>query len=96
VLTLTSLFVAIVSLATGSIADRRCSGSPGGPRFRASQWLLVSVVWHPAIRRDASARLGMAQGLSLIVSDGQSGCRHSAQRARYLFRDAARHTRADR
>jgi len=88
VLTLTSLFVAIVSLATGSmlIALQRQSWWASLSASSMAGW---SRCWHPAIRRDARhARHGAGP-----LADRQrwpERCRHSAQRARYLFRDAAR------
>jgi ribose transport system permease protein len=58
VLTLTSLVVAIVSLSTGSVA------------LGLNGWLVAVVGIPPFVA--TLGTLGMAQGLSLIVSDGQS------------------------
>ncbi|HEY0909655.1 MAG TPA: ABC transporter permease [Bradyrhizobium sp.] len=71
VLTLTSLIVAIVSLATGSMVLGLLGAVAVGLAFGAANGWLVAVVGIPPFVATLGT-LGMAQGLSLIVSDGQS------------------------
>ena len=71
VLTLTSLIVAIVSLSTGSVALGLLAGLAVGAAFGTVNGWLVAVVGIPPFVATLGT-LGMAQGLSLIVSDGQS------------------------
>jgi len=80
VLTLTSLFVAIVSLATGSMLIGVAAAVLVGLAFGILNGWLVSVVGIPPFVATLGT-LGMAQGLSLIVSDGQSvvGIPHSVR-----------------
>ena len=80
VLTLTSLFVAIVSLATGSMLIGVAAAVMVGLAFGTLNGWLVSVVGIPPFVATLGT-LGMAQGLSLIVSDGQSvvGIPHSVR-----------------
>jgi len=80
VLTLTSLFVAIVSLATGSMLIGVAAAVVAGLAFGILNGWLVSVVGIPPFVATLGT-LGMAQGLSLIVSDGQSvvGIPHSVR-----------------
>src|SRR6266702_3721993 len=80
VLTLTSLFVASVSLATGSMLIGVAAAVVAGLAFGILNGWLVSVVGIPPFVATLGT-LGMAQGLSLIVSDGQSvvGIPHSVR-----------------
>ena len=80
VLTLTSLFVAIVSLATGSMLIGVAAAVMVGLAFGTLNGWLVSVIGIPPFVATLGT-LGMAQGLSLIVSDGQSvvGIPHSVR-----------------
>jgi ribose transport system permease protein len=80
VLTLTSLFVAIVSLATGSMLAGLAAAVLVGVAFGTLNGWLVSVIGIPPFVATLGT-LGMAQGLSLIVSDGQSvvGIPHSVR-----------------
>jgi ribose transport system permease protein len=80
VLTLTSLLVAIVSLATGSMLIGVAAAIMVGLAFGTLNGWLVSVVGIPPFVATLGT-LGMAQGLSLIVSDGQSvvGIPHSVR-----------------
>jgi len=71
VLTLTSLTVAIVSLATGSIMLGLGAAVLVGTAFGTVNGWLVAVLGIPPFVATLGT-LGMAQGLSLIVSDGQS------------------------
>lgn len=71
VLTLTSLVVAIVSLSTGSVALGLLAGLAVGAAFGTVNGWLVAVLGIPPFVATLGT-LGMAQGLSLIVSDGQS------------------------
>jgi ribose transport system permease protein len=71
VLTLTSLVVAIVSLATGSMLAGLAAAVAVGIAFGTINGWLVSVIGIPPFVATLGT-LGMAQGLSLIVSDGQS------------------------
>ncbi|MGJ5066198.1 ABC transporter permease [Bradyrhizobium oligotrophicum] len=71
VLTLTSLCVAIVSLATKSVLLGLGAAVLAGAAFGTVNGWLVAVVGIPPFVATL-ATLGMAQGLSLIVSDGQS------------------------
>lgn len=71
VLTLTSLIVAIVALATGSVVLGLLAGLAVGIVFGTVNGWLVAVVGIPPFVATLGT-LGMAQGLSLIVSDGQS------------------------
>jgi ribose transport system permease protein len=71
VLTLTSLIVAIVSLSTGSVVLGLVAGLAAGAAFGTVNGWLVAVVGIPPFVATLGT-LGMAQGLSLIVSDGQS------------------------
>ncbi|QUS38662.1 ABC transporter permease [Tardiphaga alba] len=71
VLTLTSLVVAIVSLSTGSLLLGLLAGLAVGTAFGTANGWLVAVVGIPPFVATLGT-LGMAQGLSLIVSDGQS------------------------
>jgi ribose transport system permease protein len=71
VLTLTSLIVAIVSLATGSMVLGLLAAIAVGLAFGIVNGWLVAVVGIPPFVATLGT-LGMAQGLSLIVSDGQS------------------------
>ena len=71
VLTLTSLVVAIVSLATGSVALGLLAAVAVGFGFGClNGWLVAGVGIPPFVA--TLGTLGMAQGLCLIVSDGQS------------------------
>jgi ribose transport system permease protein len=80
VLTLTSLFVAIVSLATGSMVLGLAAAVLVGIGFGTLNGWLVAVLGIPPFVATLGT-LGMAQGLSLIVSDGQSvvGIPHSVR-----------------
>jgi ribose transport system permease protein len=71
VLTLTSLIVAIVALATGSLLLGLLAALVVGIVFGTINGWLVAVVGIPPFVATLGT-LGMAQGLSLIVSDGQS------------------------
>ncbi|MEZ0220577.1 ABC transporter permease [Tardiphaga sp. 1201_B9_N1_1] len=71
VLTLTSLIVAIVALATGSLLLGLLAAMAVGILFGTVNGWLVAVVGIPPFVATLGT-LGMAQGLSLIVSDGQS------------------------
>jgi ribose transport system permease protein len=71
VLTLTSLIVAIVALATGSMMLGLLAGLAVGIVFGTVNGWLVAIVGIPPFVATLGT-LGMAQGLSLIVSDGQS------------------------
>jgi ribose transport system permease protein len=71
VVTLTSLAVAIVSLATGSMLAGLAAAIVDGIAFGTINGWLVSVIGIPPFVATLGT-LGMAQGLSLIVSDGQS------------------------
>ena len=71
VLTLTSLIVAIVALATGSLPLGLLAAMAVGILFGTINGWLVAVVGIPPFVATLGT-LGMAQGLSLIVSDGQS------------------------
>jgi ribose transport system permease protein len=80
VLTLTSLVVAIVSLATGSMVLGLTAAVLVGTAFGTiNGWLVASLGIPPFVA--TLGTLGMAQGLSLIVSDGQSvvGIPHSVR-----------------
>jgi ribose transport system permease protein len=78
VLTLTSLMVAIVSLATGSMALGFLAALAVGAAFGLANGYLVAGLNIPPFVATLGT-LGMAQGLALIVSDGQSvvGIPHS-------------------
>jgi ribose transport system permease protein len=80
VLTLTSLFVAIVSLATGSMLAGLAAAVLVGVAFGTLNGWLVSMIGIPPFVATLGT-LGIAQGLSLIVSDGQSvvGIPHSVR-----------------
>jgi ribose transport system permease protein len=80
VLTLTSLFAAIVSLATGSMLAGLAAAVVVGIAFGTTNGWLVSVIGIPPFVATLGT-LGVAQGLSLIVSDGQSvvGIPHSVR-----------------
>jgi len=80
VLTLTSLIVAIVSLATGSMLIGLAAAVLVGLAFGIANGWLVAVVGIPPFVATLGT-LGVAQGLSLIVSDGQSvvGIPHSVR-----------------
>jgi ribose transport system permease protein len=80
VLTLTSLVVAIVSLATGSMWLGLGAAILAGTVFGILNGWLVAIVGIPPFVATLGT-LGMAQGLSLIVSDGQSvvGIPHSVR-----------------
>ena len=71
VLTLTSLLVAIVSLATGSMLIGLGAAVLVGLAFGIANGWLISVVGIPPFVATLGT-LGIAQGLCLIVSDGQS------------------------
>ena len=71
VLTLTSLAVAIVSVATGSMLLGLAAAIAAGLAFGVANGWLVAVVGIPPFVATLGT-LGMAQGLALIVSDGQS------------------------
>lgn len=71
VLTLTSLMVAIVSLATGSVLLGLAAAVAVGLVFGIANGVLVAVVGIPPFVATLGT-LGVAQGLALIVSDGQS------------------------
>jgi ribose transport system permease protein len=78
VLTLTSLAVAIVSVATGSMLLGLGAALAAGFAFGIANGWLVAVLGIPPFVATLGT-LGMAQGLALIVSDGQSvvGVPHS-------------------
>ena len=80
VLTLTSLCVAIVSLATHSMLLGLGAGLLVGAAFGIANGWLVAILGIPPFVATLGT-LGMAQGLSLIVSDGQSvvGIPHSVR-----------------
>jgi len=71
VLTLTSLLVAIVSLATGSMLIGLAAAVLVGLAFGIANGWLISIIGIPPFVATLGT-LGIAQGLSLIVSDGQS------------------------
>jgi ribose transport system permease protein len=71
VVTLTSLAVAIVSLATGSMLLGLAAAIVVGAAFGALNGWLVAIAGIPPFVATLGT-LGMAQGLCLIVSDGQS------------------------
>jgi ribose transport system permease protein len=71
VLTLTSLMVAIVSLATGSVLLGLAAAIAVGLVFGIANGVLVAVLGIPPFVATLGT-LGVAQGLALIVSDGQS------------------------
>ena len=71
VVTLTSLAVAIVSLATGSMLLGLAAAIVVGIAFGALNGWLVAIPGIPPFVATLGT-LGMAQGLCLIVSDGQS------------------------
>ncbi len=95
VLTLTSLATAIVSLANGSMLAGLAAAIAVGVAFGTVNGWLVSVIGIPPFVATLGT-LGMAQGLSLVVSDGQSVVGIPAQCVRDLFRHPSRHTRAHR
>ena len=71
VLTLASLVVAIVTLATGSVLLGLLAACAVGTVFGiVNGWLVAGLGIPPFVA--TLGTLGMAQGLSLIVSDGQS------------------------
>ena len=78
VLTLTSLAVAIVSVATGSMLLGLGAALAAGLAFGIANGWLVAVLGIPPFVATLGT-VGMAQGLALIVSDGQSvvGVPHS-------------------
>ena len=78
VLTLTSLAVAIVSVVTGSMLLGLGAALAAGLAFGIANGWLVAVLGIPPFVATLGT-LGMAQGLALIVSDGQSvvGVPHS-------------------
>lgn len=80
VLTLTSLVVAIVSLATGSALLGLGAAILVGAAFGTVNGWLVAILGIPPFVATLGT-LGIAQGLSLIVSDGQSvvGIPHSVR-----------------
>ena len=71
VLTLTSIIVAIVSLATGSMLLALLAGVVVGIVFGLANGYLVAGLNIPPFVATLGT-LGMAQGLALVVSDGQS------------------------
>lgn len=71
VLTLASLVVAIVTLATGSVLLGLLAACVVGTMFGVVNGWLVAILGIPPFVATLGT-LGMAQGLSLIVSDGQS------------------------
>jgi ribose transport system permease protein len=71
VLTLASLVVAIVTLATGSVLLGLLAACAVGTIFGIVNGWLVAILGIPPFVATLGT-LGMAQGLSLIVSDGQS------------------------
>src|SRR3984893_2425569 len=80
VLTFTSLVVAIVSLATGSMLLGLGAAILAGAAFGIVNGWLVAILGIPPFVATLGT-LGVAQGLSLIVSDGQSvvGIPHSVR-----------------
>ena len=80
VLTLTSLVVAIVSVSTGSLLLGLLAAAAVGTAFGVVNGWLVAMLGIPPFVATLGT-LGMAQGLSLIVSDGQSvvGIPHSVR-----------------
>jgi len=80
VLTFTSLVVAIVSLATGSMLLGLGAAILAGAAFgTVNGWLVATLGIPPFVA--TLGTLGTAQGLSLIISDGQSvvGIPHSVR-----------------
>jgi ribose transport system permease protein len=71
VLTLTSLITALVVLATGSVTLGLLAACVAGAAFGTVNGWLVAMLGIPPFVATLGT-LGMAQGLSLIVSDGQS------------------------
>jgi ribose transport system permease protein len=71
VLTLTSIIVAIVSLATGSMLQGLLAAVAVGTVFGIANGCLVAGLNIPPFVATLGT-LGMAQGLALIASDGQS------------------------
>ncbi len=71
VLTLTSLIVALVVLATGSVPLGLLAACAAGTAFGIINGWLVAILGIPPFVATLGT-LGMAQGLSLVVSDGQS------------------------
>jgi ribose transport system permease protein len=71
VLTLASLVVALVALSTGSILLGLLAACAIGTAFGVVNGWLVAILGIPPFVATLGT-LGMAQGLSLIVSDGQS------------------------
>jgi len=71
VLTLTSLMVAIVSVATGSMVLGFAAAVAVGLAFGIANGCLIAVLGIPPFVATLGT-LGVAQGLALIVSDGQS------------------------
>ncbi|MDB5502755.1 MAG: transporter permease [Tardiphaga sp.] len=71
VLTLASLVVALVTLATGSVLLGLLAACAVGILFGVANGWLVAILGIPPFVATLGT-LGMAQGLSLIVSDGQS------------------------
>jgi ribose transport system permease protein len=71
VLTLASLVVALVTLATGSVLLGLLAACAVGTLFGVVNGWLVAILGIPPFVATLGT-LGMAQGLSLIVSDGQS------------------------
>jgi ribose transport system permease protein len=71
VLTLASLVVALVTVATGSVLLGLLAACAVGTAFGVVNGWLVAILGIPPFVATLGT-LGMAQGLSLIVSDGQS------------------------
>jgi ribose transport system permease protein len=71
VLTLASIIVAIVSVATGSMPLGLLAGVAVGATFGLANGVLVAGLNLPPFVATLGT-LGMAQGLALVVSDGQS------------------------
>jgi ribose transport system permease protein len=71
VLTLASLIVALVVLATGSVLLGLLAACAVGAAFGIVNGWLVAILGIPPFVATLGT-LGMAQGLSLVVSDGQS------------------------
>ena len=71
VVTLTSIIVAIVSLATGSMLQGLLAAVAVGTLFGLANGYLVAGLNIPPFVATLGT-LGMAQGLALIASDGQS------------------------
>ncbi len=71
VVTLTSIIVAIVSLATGSVLQGLLAAVAVGTLFGLANGYLVAGLNIPPFVATLGT-LGMAQGLALIASDGQS------------------------